>query len=109
MFFLGPTNSYVVYLQEYHTHIFPTTPTTTLSWIGCLQFGTQSMLAIGAGILVKRFDVRLVVAFGCMLSGVSLLVASACKSPIAPLFTQGFLLGIGGSCIQVPAVSLPGQ
>ncbi|KAJ1722993.1 hypothetical protein LPJ53_002659 [Coemansia erecta] len=67
------------------------------------------MLAIGAGILVERFDVRLVVAFGCMLSGVSLLVASACKSPIALLFTQGILLGAGGSCIQVPAVSLPGQ
>ncbi|KAJ1722992.1 hypothetical protein LPJ53_002658 [Coemansia erecta] len=31
MFCLGPTNSYGVYLQEYHTHVFPTTPTTTLS------------------------------------------------------------------------------
>ncbi|KAJ2705083.1 hypothetical protein FB645_002736 [Coemansia sp. IMI 203386] len=106
---IGPTNSFGVYLQEYHTRVFPSTPTTTLSWIGCLQFGSMCMFGILAGVLVERFDLRVVVTGGTVVAGGAFLVASACSSPIGLLFTQGILFGAGGSCILNTAVSLPGQ
>ncbi|KAJ2863605.1 hypothetical protein GGI22_001914 [Coemansia erecta] len=41
--------------------------------------------------------------------GAFLLISSACNSPIALLFTQGILVGVSGSLVLVPAMSLPGQ
>ncbi|KAJ2375119.1 hypothetical protein GGI05_007189, partial [Coemansia sp. RSA 2603] len=67
------------------------------------------VFSIGAGILVERFDVRLVAIFGCVVSGTAFLIASACKTPVALVFTQGILFGAGGAFVLNPAVSLPGQ
>ncbi|KAJ2414151.1 hypothetical protein GGI10_002574 [Coemansia sp. RSA 2530] len=106
---LGPTNSFGVYLLEYQSSVFPSTPVSTLSWIGSLQFASMCFFGIGAGVLVERFDARLVGAMGGLVSGGALVVASACSSPIALVFTQGILFGAGSSCLLIPAISLPSQ
>ncbi|KAJ2078233.1 hypothetical protein H4R24_004622 [Coemansia sp. RSA 988] len=46
---------------------------------------------------------------GCVVTGASMLVASACNTVIGLIFTQGLLYGIGGSCIMNPALSMPSQ
>ncbi|KAJ2358598.1 hypothetical protein H4S01_006272, partial [Coemansia sp. RSA 2610] len=108
MIAVGTTNSFGVYLQEYQ-YLFPDTPKSTLTWIGSLQFGGMCFFGVLAGVLVERFDSRLVVLGGSIVAGAALLIASACKSPVALIITQGILFGAGGSCIMIPSVSMPSQ
>ncbi|KAJ2705720.1 hypothetical protein FB645_002210 [Coemansia sp. IMI 203386] len=56
MISVGLTNSFGIYLSEYQLNVFPSTPTSTLSWIGSLQFGAMTLFGVGAGILAERFD-----------------------------------------------------
>ncbi|KAJ2713320.1 hypothetical protein H4R19_002307 [Coemansia spiralis] len=109
MIVVGTLNSFGVYLQEYKLSVFPTTSSSTLTWIGCMQFTTMCVFSIGAGVLVERTDPRAVIVLGSVVCGGGLLIASACRTPLALLFTQGLLFGIGASCLMVPAVSLPSQ
>ncbi|KAJ1869684.1 hypothetical protein LPJ57_005493, partial [Coemansia sp. RSA 486] len=64
MISVGLTNSFGIYLTEYQLNVFPSTPTSTLSWIGSLQFGAMTLFGVGAGILAERFDTRIVVVAG---------------------------------------------
>ncbi|KAJ2863606.1 hypothetical protein GGI22_001915 [Coemansia erecta] len=109
MILVGTTNSFGVYLEVYRLHVFPTTPSSTLSWIGSMQFASMCVFGVGAGVLVERFPSQLVIAVGGVLTGSSLLIASACKSPIGLIFTQGIMFGAAGSLLLIPAVSMPGQ
>ncbi|KAJ1783116.1 hypothetical protein LPJ59_006661, partial [Coemansia sp. RSA 2399] len=109
MMVTGYTNSFGVYLQEYKLNVFPATSSSTLSWIGSLQFGSMCLFGVASGILVERYRSQIVVATGGILMGAFLLISSACNSPIALLFTQGILVGVSGSLVLVPAMSLPGQ
>ncbi|KAJ2450613.1 hypothetical protein EV183_004182 [Coemansia sp. RSA 2336] len=105
---VGTTNSYGVYLQEYQS-VFPTASESTLTWIGSLQFAGMSFFGVFAGVLVERFDSRWVVLGGSVFSGVALLIASACTSPVPLVITQGIMFGASGSCILVPTMSMPSQ
>ncbi|KAJ2808624.1 hypothetical protein H4R20_000758 [Coemansia guatemalensis] len=109
MLSVGTINSFGVYLQEYHLEVFSTTPTSTISWIGTLQFSIMCLFGIGAGVLTERIDTRIVVAVGCVVTGAAMLVASACNTVTGLILTQGLLYGIGGSCIMNPALSMPSQ
>ncbi|KAJ2812930.1 hypothetical protein H4S07_001048 [Coemansia furcata] len=109
MMAIGSTNSFGVYLIEFQNNVFPSTPVSTLSWIGSVQFASMCFFGIAAGVLVEQYDARLVGAIGGAVAGGALIIASACSSPTALVFTQGILFGAGGSCIMIPAVSLPSQ
>ncbi|KAI8323579.1 MFS general substrate transporter [Martensiomyces pterosporus] len=109
MMSVGITNSFGVYMQEYQLKEFPTTPASTLSWIGSPQFASMCFFGIGAGVLLEQFDARLVGLAGSVVSGVALIVASACNTPVKLIFTQGIFFGFGGSCLLIPAMSLPSQ
>ncbi|KAJ2664317.1 hypothetical protein IWW48_000834 [Coemansia sp. RSA 1200] len=109
MLVTGYTNSFGVYLQEYQLHVFPTTPSSTLSWIGSLQFGFICLFGVVGGVLVEQYKSQIIVAIGGILMGACLLISSACNSPIALIFTQGILFGASGSLVLIPTMSLPGQ
>ncbi|KAJ2885332.1 hypothetical protein H4R27_001460 [Coemansia aciculifera] len=109
MMAIGTTNTFGVYLLEYQRSVFPSTPVSALSWIGSLQFASMCFFAIGAGVLVEQYDPRLIGTIGGVVSGGALMAASLCSSPTALIFTQGILYGAGGSCLMIPAVSLPSQ
>ncbi|KAJ2009713.1 hypothetical protein GGI04_000203 [Coemansia thaxteri] len=109
MLYVGFVNSYGVYLEEYRHHVFKETPSSLLSWIGCLQIGALSIFSAAFGILAERFDSRLVGLLGSLLAGAGLLLASACTTPIGLLFTQGIMFGAGGSCLMMLSMSLPSQ
>ncbi|KAJ2774326.1 hypothetical protein IWQ57_000875 [Coemansia nantahalensis] len=106
---VGSVNSFGVYLQEYKLNVFPTTPASTLSWIGCLQGASLNLFGIAAGVLVERIDPRAVIVLGSVVSGGALLAASACKTPLGLLLTHGLLSGIGASFLMIPAFSMPSQ
>ncbi|KAJ2774325.1 hypothetical protein IWQ57_000874 [Coemansia nantahalensis] len=106
---VGSVNSYGVYMHEYTHNVFPTTPASTISWIGCMQGALPNLFGIAAGVLVERFDPRAVIALGSVVSGGALMAASACKTPTGLMFTQGLLFGIGVSFMLTPAISLSAQ
>ncbi|KAJ2764108.1 hypothetical protein IWQ56_004610 [Coemansia nantahalensis] len=106
---VSSVNSFGVYLQEYKLNVFPATPVSTLSWIGCLQVASLNLFGIAAGVLVERIDPRAVIVLGSVVSGGALMAASACKTPLGLLLTQGLLFGIGASFLSTPALSLPSQ
>ncbi|KAJ2478494.1 hypothetical protein EV174_004302 [Coemansia sp. RSA 2320] len=96
MMAVGTTNSYGIYLQEYHLTVFPSAPTSTLSWIGSLQFGSMCFFGVGAGVLIEQYDTRVVSALGAIVAGTALLIASSCSTPTALVFTQGIILFAAG-------------
>ncbi|KAJ2618204.1 hypothetical protein EV177_000161 [Coemansia sp. RSA 1804] len=108
MLVAGYTNSFGVYLQECQLHVFPTTPSSTLSWIGSLQFGCICLFGVVRGVLVEQYKSQIIIAIGGILMGACLLISSACNSPIAFIFTQGILFGASGSLVLIPTMSLPG-
>ncbi|KAJ2027099.1 hypothetical protein IWW57_002760 [Coemansia sp. S610] len=107
---MGCVNSYGSYQTYYHLHQFPNEPTSTLTWIGTLQFAVMNLFGIPSGILCERFDSRLVAFLGGLIMGLALVIASFCDSAVWKLMlTQGFMFGIGASLVYIPAVSMPAQ
>ncbi|KAJ2696599.1 hypothetical protein H4218_004511 [Coemansia sp. IMI 209128] len=110
MFSMGCVNSYGSYQTFYHLHQFPHEPTSTLAWIGTLQFAVMNLFGIPSGILCERFDSRLVTFVGGLIMGLALIVASFCDTHVWKLLiTQGFVFGVGASLVFIPAVSMPAQ
>ncbi|KAJ2818174.1 hypothetical protein GGI24_005179, partial [Coemansia furcata] len=110
MFAMGCVNSYGSYETYYHLHQFPHEPTSTLTWIGTLQFAIMNLFGIPSGILCERFDSRLVTFVGGLIMGAALIIASFCDKAVWKLLiTQGFLFGMGASLVYIPAVSMPAQ
>ncbi|KAI9501520.1 hypothetical protein GGI25_002061 [Coemansia spiralis] len=109
MMVVGNTNAFGVFMEEYQLRVFPTTPSSTISWIGSLQFCCMCIFGVGTGILIERFRPQLIILIGAVATGTSLLIASACNSPIPLIFTQGILFGASGSLLLIPSMSLPGQ
>ncbi|KAJ2518467.1 hypothetical protein GGI11_002856 [Coemansia sp. RSA 2049] len=69
MLVAGYTNSFGVYLQECQLHVFPTTPSSTLSWIGSLQFGCICLFGVVRGVLVEQYKSQIIIAIGGILMG----------------------------------------
>ncbi|ORX68531.1 MFS general substrate transporter [Linderina pennispora] len=110
MFSMGCVNSYGSYQTYYHAHQFPEEPTSTLAWIGTLQFAVMNAVGIPAGILCERVDSRLVSFVGGVIMGVSFIIASFCDTAVWKLMlTQGIVFSIGASLVFIPAVSFPSQ
>ncbi|KAJ2448085.1 hypothetical protein GGF42_005238 [Coemansia sp. RSA 2424] len=110
MFSMGCVNSYGSYQTYYHLHQFPHEATSTLSWIGTLQFAIMNLFGIPAGILCERFDSRLVTFLGGLIMGLALVAASFCDSAVWKLMlTQGLVFAVGASLVFIPAVSIPAQ
>ncbi|KAJ2877539.1 hypothetical protein FB639_003711 [Coemansia asiatica] len=109
MLSIGTTTTYGVYLQEYKLVEFPNVSSSFLSWIGTLQFVMMCFFGIGVGVLCEHVDTRILSAFGAIVSGVALIIASFCNSPWKLLLTQGILFGFGASFVYVTGLTLPPQ
>ncbi|KAI8322441.1 MFS general substrate transporter, partial [Martensiomyces pterosporus] len=109
MLSIGVTTTFGVYLQEYKLHEFPTASSSLLSWIGTFQFSLMCFFGIGVGILCEHVDTRILNAFGALVTGLSLIIASFCNSPWKLLLTQGLLFGFGGSFLYITGLVLPPQ
>ncbi|KAJ1961716.1 hypothetical protein GGI12_003088 [Dipsacomyces acuminosporus] len=109
MLSIGMTTAYGVYLQEYKLVEFPKDSASLLSWIGTLQFSIMCFTGIGVGVLCERIDTRLLSAFGAIVSGLALIIASFCNAPWKLLLTQGLLFGFGGSFLYITGLVLPPQ
>ncbi|KAJ2720624.1 hypothetical protein GGI07_004504 [Coemansia sp. Benny D115] len=110
MFSMGCVNSYGSYQTYYLRNQFPNELTSTLSWIGTLQFAVMNLFGIPSGILCERFDSRLVTFVGGLIMGVALIIASFCDDAVWKLIlTQGIVFAIGASLVFIPATSIPAQ
>ncbi|KAJ2758318.1 hypothetical protein IWQ56_006032, partial [Coemansia nantahalensis] len=110
MFSMGCVNSYGSYETHYHLRQFPGEKTSTLAWVGTLQFAMMNLLGTPAGILCERFDTRLVTFAGGLVMALALIVASFCDDAAWKLIlTQGILYGAGGALVFIPACSIPSQ
>ncbi|KAJ2859628.1 hypothetical protein GGI22_002935 [Coemansia erecta] len=110
MFSMGCVNSYGAYETYYHLYQFPDEPLSTLSWIGTLQYAGMSVCGIPAGILVERFDSRLVTFVGGLIMAVAFIIASFCDDAVWKLIlTQGIVFSIGAALVLIPSTSIPSQ
>ncbi|KAJ2719349.1 hypothetical protein GGI07_005261 [Coemansia sp. Benny D115] len=74
-----------------------------------MQFSAMCFFGIGVGILCEHVDTRLITAFGAVVSGLALIIASFCNSPWKLLLTQGIMFGFGGSFVYIAGLTLPPQ
>ncbi|KAJ2079537.1 hypothetical protein H4R24_003706 [Coemansia sp. RSA 988] len=109
MFSFGIISTFGVYLQHYKLVEFPTASTSLLSWIGTLQYASTCFFGIAVGVLCERMDTRYISLFGSLMTGLGLVVASFCNSPLKLLLTQGLLYGFGASFLYITAITLPSQ
>ncbi|KAJ2399013.1 hypothetical protein GGI23_002906 [Coemansia sp. RSA 2559] len=109
MFSIGTTTVFGVYLQEYELVEFPNTSSSQLSWIGTLQGALMCFFGIFVGILCEHVDTRILSAFGALMSGVALIVASFCNTPWKLMLTQGLFHGFGGSFLYITGLTLAPQ
>ncbi|KAI9499787.1 hypothetical protein GGI25_005095 [Coemansia spiralis] len=109
MFSIGSTTTYGIYLQHYKLTEFPTASESFLSWIGTLQAAMMCFFGIGVGIISEHVDTRLLSAFGSLISGLALIIASFCSSPWKLLLTQGLMFGFGGSFLYSTGLTLAPQ
>ncbi|KAJ2541173.1 hypothetical protein EV175_006168 [Coemansia sp. RSA 1933] len=109
MFSIGTTTTFGVYLQEYELVEFPHASASQLSWIGTLQGSMMFFFGIMVGILCEHIDTRILSAFGSLMAGLALIVASFCNSPWKLLLTQGLFYGFGGSFLYTTGLTLAPQ
>ncbi|KAJ1801236.1 hypothetical protein LPJ59_000450 [Coemansia sp. RSA 2399] len=109
MFSIGTTTAFGVYLQEYELVEFPNTSSSQLSWIGTLQGAMMCFFGIFVGILCEHVDTRILSAFGSLMAGLALIVASFCNTPWKLLLTQGLFYGFGGSFLYTTGLTLTPQ
>ncbi|ORX72415.1 MFS general substrate transporter [Linderina pennispora] len=92
MMSLGTTSAIGVYIDEYLVNVFPDAPSSTLAWIGTMQFGLLCFFGIIFGAMAERIDVRIVGTIGALVSGAGLLIASACFLPlVAHCYTRNHM------------------
>jgi MFS family permease len=82
---------------------------SNISWIGSIQAFLLLFLGSLSGPIFDRGYLRALVAFGTFSTVFGYMMLSLCKSFWAIVLAQGFLIGIGGGCLFIPAVAvLPG-
>ncbi|KAI9218089.1 major facilitator superfamily domain-containing protein [Blastocladiella britannica] len=105
----GIQTSYGVFLAWYSKHDFPNASTTQLTLVGSLNPGVMFVSGLFVGRIAETVGFRPVMAAGCVLMTVGLLLASFATQVWQLALTQGAMCGLGAALVFFPGVSLPSQ
>ncbi|KXS19153.1 MFS general substrate transporter [Gonapodya prolifera JEL478] len=107
---LGMLYSWGVYLRTYVAlDIFPGSTYFSLSWVGSLTQGVNTLGAPFMGQLADRLGSRLICIFGSLLLGVSFVLASFSTQVWHLFLTQGFMFGLACSALYFGLIGMPAQ
>ncbi|KAH4055415.1 hypothetical protein HBI37_021500 [Parastagonospora nodorum] len=102
----GILNTFGVYQTYYESGVLFKTTSSNIAWIGSIQ--ALAMLATGAfaGPLYDRGYFRWLLIVGSLGVVLGHMLLSLVATYWEAILTQGFLVGIGGGCLYVPAVAI---
>ncbi len=100
----GANSAFGVYLNFYmKSNTFPGVTVEEFSLIGGLALGLSFMLVNFSVVLVKRFDVRIIMFVGLIIEFASYWLASIAKTITQLIIFQGFLMAIGFALVAGPS------
>ena len=79
---------------------------SSLQWTFTILIVLQTFLSPLQGYLIDKFGARLLIASGCLLSGLGWIAASSVTSLVGLYFTYGLFCGIGTGIVYVGVVGL---
>ncbi|KAI9298757.1 MFS general substrate transporter [Neoconidiobolus thromboides FSU 785] len=102
----GIANAFGVYIEHYSNTVFPKSEKAYISLIGTVAPTTLAISSIITGNLCDRYGFRICTLIGGAIIAVSHVLASFSTEIWHLIITQGFIFGVGGALIYVPANSV---
>ncbi|KAI0508755.1 major facilitator superfamily domain-containing protein [Xylaria bambusicola] len=103
---LGQLNSFSAYQDYYEESMLSTYSPSTISWVGTSQVFLLGIVGLLSGAMYDRGYIRQVLIPGFVFVVLGLLLLSFSRQFWHVLLSQGFLVGIGGGLLYVPAISI---
>ncbi|KAK3702446.1 hypothetical protein LTR37_014912 [Vermiconidia calcicola] len=102
----GILNTFGVYQTYYESGQLWTETSSNISWIGSIQ--SVMVLVVGAftGPIFDRGHLRLLLIVGTFGVVFGHMMLSLCTTFWQSILAQGFVIGLGGGCLYIPAVAL---
>jgi len=99
----GVMSGFGVFLEFYKTQTFKTYPTSLISFIGTVAPATTALASMFTGRLCDLIGVKKCTIAGAIFILLSHLLASFSTEVWHLIVTQGFLFGLGGALVYIPA------
>ncbi|KAK5625408.1 hypothetical protein RRF57_001124 [Xylaria bambusicola] len=103
---LGQLNSFSAYQDYYEENLLSTYSPSTISWVGTSQVFLLGTVGLLSGAMYDRGCLRQAIIPGFVFVVLGLLLLSFSRQFWHVLLSQGFLVGIGGGLLYVPAIAI---
>jgi hypothetical protein len=102
----GIQNTFGVYQTYYESGQVFRASSSDISWIGSIQSLFLLLTGVFSGPMYDRGHLRLLLVIGTLLVVFGHMMLSLCHNFWQVLLAQGFVIGIGGGCLFIPAVAI---
>ena len=102
----GILNTFGVYQTYYESGQLFEATSSNISWIGSIQSFLLLVTGLVSGPVYDRGYLRILLIIGSFMIVFGHMMLSLCKEFWQALLAQGFVVGIGGGCLFVPAVAI---
>ncbi|KAI0466780.1 major facilitator superfamily domain-containing protein [Xylaria cf. heliscus] len=103
---LGQLAAFSTYQDYYEERMLASYSSSTISWVGTLQVFLLGIVGLFSGALYDRGYTHEALIPGFVLVVLGLLLLSFSHQYWHVILAQGFLIGIGGGLVYVPAISI---
>ncbi|GAM90205.1 hypothetical protein ANO11243_082460 [Dothideomycetidae sp. 11243] len=102
----GNLNTFGIFQTYYESDQLFTETSSNIAWIGAIQAALLLFLGIFVGPIYDRGYFKPLLYVGSVSTVLGYMMLSLCKEFWQVVLAQGFLVGIGGGCLFVPAVAI---
>lgn len=102
----GNLNTFGIFQTYYESGDLFKANSSDIAWVGAVQAALLLSFGLISGPLYDRGYLRPLLIFGSICTCLAYFMLSLCHELWQVVLAQGFLVGIGGGCIFVPAVAL---
>ncbi|WPG98119.1 Hypothetical protein R9X50_00090500 [Acrodontium crateriforme] len=102
----GILNTFGVYQTYYESGQLFQESSSNISWIGSVQALMVLLVGVVSGPIYDRGHLRLLLIFGTFGVVFGHMMLSLCHTFWQVILAQGFVIGIGGGCLFIPAVAI---
>jgi MFS family permease len=100
---IGFVNAFGIFEQYYQSHLLSSQSASQISWLGSFNVFWLFGFTLVVGYLNDKHGPRILLRVGSVIMLFALFMTSLCKSYWQLFLAQGFLFGIGLSCVILPA------